>query len=332
MKYTENYRLPQWEEGDRILRTDFNRMCADIDGGFLGCRREIQEEETLVLERLCRLAYNHYGLFRDTSQLPRQIGVVHQRFGKGAGSVEGMVRQENCCYMGGGSEPVSVEAFSQSIDRKSKLEVVKNTSAVSLVAEFTAPGPGRFVYLPVYGTYSACDTAGGPCQVTLYNLDEKRTEKSMLVPLGLRQITGITTTGLAPQVDLPFHGGYRYRLTIAPQTRDYNAKLDFSTVTDYHLELYSNRNVSVAQTLQTGETSRGGLVVVRYKPYGQCGLRLLWDGVAIPVWKNLEAEGEIEEMIFRRVGLVSAESSLTLELTCGVNSELALYSLGAVLL
>ena len=50
MKYTENYRLPQWEEGDRILRTDFNRMCADIDGGFLGCRREIQEEETLVLE------------------------------------------------------------------------------------------------------------------------------------------------------------------------------------------------------------------------------------------------------------------------------------------
>ena len=34
MEYTKNYHLPQWEESDRIMRTDFNQMCADIDEGI----------------------------------------------------------------------------------------------------------------------------------------------------------------------------------------------------------------------------------------------------------------------------------------------------------
>ena len=34
MNYTEKYHLPQWEETDRILRTDFNQMCADMEAGL----------------------------------------------------------------------------------------------------------------------------------------------------------------------------------------------------------------------------------------------------------------------------------------------------------
>ena len=34
MNYTTNYHLPQWVESDRIMREDFNQMCADIDGGL----------------------------------------------------------------------------------------------------------------------------------------------------------------------------------------------------------------------------------------------------------------------------------------------------------
>ena len=36
MNYTEKYHLPQWEETDRIMRTDFNRMCADMEAGLAG--------------------------------------------------------------------------------------------------------------------------------------------------------------------------------------------------------------------------------------------------------------------------------------------------------
>ena len=39
MNYTENYHLPQWEETDRIMRTDFNQMCADMEAG-LNANRE----------------------------------------------------------------------------------------------------------------------------------------------------------------------------------------------------------------------------------------------------------------------------------------------------
>ena len=34
MNYTEKYHLPQWEESDRIMRTDFNQMCADLEAGI----------------------------------------------------------------------------------------------------------------------------------------------------------------------------------------------------------------------------------------------------------------------------------------------------------
>lgn len=34
MNYTENYHLPQWEESDRIMRTDFNAAMANIEEGM----------------------------------------------------------------------------------------------------------------------------------------------------------------------------------------------------------------------------------------------------------------------------------------------------------
>lgn len=34
MNYTQNHHLPQWDDGDRIMRTDFKQMCADIEAGL----------------------------------------------------------------------------------------------------------------------------------------------------------------------------------------------------------------------------------------------------------------------------------------------------------
>lgn len=34
MNYTKNHHLPQWEESDRILMTDFNQMCSDMESGL----------------------------------------------------------------------------------------------------------------------------------------------------------------------------------------------------------------------------------------------------------------------------------------------------------
>ena len=40
MNYTANYHLPQWDETDRIMRTDFNQMCADMESGLLKTARD----------------------------------------------------------------------------------------------------------------------------------------------------------------------------------------------------------------------------------------------------------------------------------------------------
>ena len=34
MNYTPKYHLPQWDAEDRIMRTDFNQMCADMESGL----------------------------------------------------------------------------------------------------------------------------------------------------------------------------------------------------------------------------------------------------------------------------------------------------------
>ena len=48
MNYTENYHLPQWEETDRIMRTDFNQMCADMEAGIMDVRGRAERGDEAV--------------------------------------------------------------------------------------------------------------------------------------------------------------------------------------------------------------------------------------------------------------------------------------------
>lgn len=48
MNYTEKYHLPQWEESDRVMRADFNQMCADIEAGIAQAQEMV---EVAVLPR-----------------------------------------------------------------------------------------------------------------------------------------------------------------------------------------------------------------------------------------------------------------------------------------
>ena len=43
MNYTEKYHLPQWEETDRVMRADFNQMCADMEAGLRANAQGIEE-------------------------------------------------------------------------------------------------------------------------------------------------------------------------------------------------------------------------------------------------------------------------------------------------
>ena len=47
MNYTAKYHLPQWDETDRIMRADFNQMCADIESGLLKTARDAAERKAI---------------------------------------------------------------------------------------------------------------------------------------------------------------------------------------------------------------------------------------------------------------------------------------------
>ena len=48
MNYTEKYHLPQWEENDRVMRTDFNQMCANIESGIDGAKAQAAQSDAAL--------------------------------------------------------------------------------------------------------------------------------------------------------------------------------------------------------------------------------------------------------------------------------------------
>ncbi len=46
MNYTEKYHLPQWEENDRIMRTDFNNAMAALEDGLSSNAQGVREAKT----------------------------------------------------------------------------------------------------------------------------------------------------------------------------------------------------------------------------------------------------------------------------------------------
>ena len=50
MNYTEKYHLPQWEESDRVMRTDFNSAMAALENGLSGNAQGINEAKTAAAE------------------------------------------------------------------------------------------------------------------------------------------------------------------------------------------------------------------------------------------------------------------------------------------
>lgn len=61
MNYTEKYHLPQWEETDRVMRTDFNQMCVDMERGLDGNNTKIEQvREEAAAAKKTALTYRSY--------------------------------------------------------------------------------------------------------------------------------------------------------------------------------------------------------------------------------------------------------------------------------
>ena len=106
MNYTEKYHLPQWEENDRVMRTDFNQMCADMETGLEGNAQAAQTAQTTA----------------DIALSTAQTALAHKNYASGTYTGTGYYQTIEvgfkpsaviiCCLISGGGElPDSTTCF-----------------------------------------------------------------------------------------------------------------------------------------------------------------------------------------------------------------------------
>ena len=75
MNYTEKYHLPQWEESDRVMRTDFNQMCANIESGIDGARAQAAQSDAALDQKI--------NAVKDSADNAHQTAVTHKNYVSG---------------------------------------------------------------------------------------------------------------------------------------------------------------------------------------------------------------------------------------------------------
>ena len=92
MKYTNKYHLPQWEEDDRIMRTDFNNAMAALEDGL--STAQSAADRAFTPEKMPYAAGSYVGngetTIVETGFRPSFIIITNQSFGGSIGSTNGI--------------------------------------------------------------------------------------------------------------------------------------------------------------------------------------------------------------------------------------------------
>ena len=193
--------------------------------------------------------------------------------------------------------------------------------------------PGVLKKLRLTGRYYCSQQVaeGGLCRVTLHNLSTNKTEVSYTFSLNM----GVGFDGRGPRtvaMNVPFHTGYDYRLKIEPLSSNYSLSYVPMFDNEFQVELLDLPSASITRTVPC-EPCGGGIVLVRFLPYGQGGtIALSWNNANVPAYATRTITDEqgrtFQEVEFRKNWAVPANSTLRLDLRCS-NGEIALYSWGA---
>lgn len=342
MEYTKNYHLPQWEETDRIMRVDFNQMCADIEEGMSENREAGEELAQRITAAeagavgaaqagLFRLAYNHWHYLDALASKPRQMGFFQQSFGKDQTAVEGMLQLDDCCWMANGEETLSMDNIRPSFVPGTGLSSTENTKTA--FATFTAPYSGYLTYVGLHGSTYSTENVRTTYTARIYENGIQIAEKTGNFSI----LQGSSYGSHRFSVEATLHAGKQYRVTVtladfpASVTLAFSAKQDPLTVSGVQLA-----EAAVSQQFQTGESSQGGLILVHYKPYGTGGtLTLDWEGETLTphLTRNITRNGTaMKEAEFRISKTIPGDSTVTLDLQCANKGELFLYGWGGLLI
>lgn len=336
MNYTENYHLPQWDESDRILRTDFNQMCADIESGL----NKSEHRAGRSWGRLCSLAYNHYCMVQDLKTPPYQIGLFQQDPAKDSTGIGGTAAYWDGVRFAGRTEtPLTSEILAGCLQKTSDMIVHKNQPAqsTSYTARFQPPASGVLRNISMTGNYTNNKLQDVlPFRLTLTNQDTGRVEKTLDKEL-VYNGSGLVTFTTHFTGDLFFIGGVNYLITIEPKAANSDLTASLVITPDTAFETIANDGIITAShTFHEQEGGSGGMMILRCAVYGAGGkLTFLWDGVerTPDITRNIQAGNGaiIQELIYRREDAIPADSHLSLRFESAVNGSFLFYDWGAML-
>ena len=346
MNYTENYHLPQWDEHDRIMRSDFNQMCADIEAGLAGNARTatglqqssaVQEKRTL--SRLCRVAYNHYRAVQGMNPMPQQIGVFWQDPAKVSSHLTGtqLLNGIHCAWNCTGT--LTAEMVEACFQELTPLHVVKGNLGASspMTASFRPPVSGKINVFNMPGVYNNNNAPSHPrFRVSLINQDSGAVE---LVQEITADFTGSAAAMVNNTLGIPitFLGGVNYLFQVESLDAVCDMDIHFVPYTRSGLQTYTNGGTAdAAWTIREPEGGEGGMVILHCLTAGTGGaLTFSWDGqVRQPAITRRAPAGKgqtWQELIYWREDAIEQETSLSLHVACAEGGSFQFCDWGAVL-
>ena len=351
MNYTENYHLPQWDETDRIMRVDFNRMCADIDEGLDKNKQatgklsqHCDAQDKLLSDRLLRLAYNQYLAAQAVEPFPPQIGVFYQDAARDFDTQNGGSLWEGARFVCSGLGGYNFDTFFRQYARTlSNLKMNKAEPAKSspMLIEICAPAATKLSKFNLSGNISDnVPNTPAPFLLTLTNQDTGEVEHREQIDLVQKEQGILLVTYLQP-VTLYLYGGSHYLLKIEPIGDPvFSSDLSFT---------YGNGTImmgmgdgkrcqfNASYTMREREESSMGLLILRCNAGGPDGrLTVRWDGEALtPDYVRPCRNGQglaLREMIYVRRGAIPAETSFSVHFDTGEKGTLWFQDWGAILL
>lgn len=344
MNYTKNYHLPQWDETDRILRTDFNQMCADMEKGLTENRDDAQagisgsrEKEEILDRRLLRLMYNHYCAVKNVTPFPRQMGIFHQKPAAGSGS---MLR-DGVVYMVNADQRPDIIATEMEdvVTRVQEMQIVKNdlASCKPQIISFSTPAPGMITSLKYvrYHDNKTVDAVPVRLLIELKNLDTEKVDWSKRLTVQMEKDHPAIADTI--NFNIPFHGGYRYHLIMTPLTAPVNGQVGFQIGENNagYMRFFSGApGGSFTQSYYNFEECTEGVVILRCKSGGAGGkVTFRWNGEVMGPTKVREIPVEdgwfTQEYFFCRKN-TPKENEFSVDFQCNKNGEFWFYDWGGI--
>lgn len=330
MTYTQNHHLPQWERADRIQMSDFNHAMSGIDSALTA-----DSDETF--DRLCRMAYNHWHMWDAQGASLYQTGLFSQSCASGTGvTASGMTQRLDALCAVNGMTALTAGAIQVTAKEVSQLNTTRNTA---WALTFTPPASGTITRIRLRVGYNLNDPS--VTHHLLFRLINQTTSLAEVEQDFWMQLSGSGSVGLRDfDVSIPVHAQVDYRLELQP-VNTFSASIGIYIEDPNYLTVQSAPALGttpyISRTFPDGEGCRGGLILVRYIPYGAGGsLRLSWLGREydpVTVRNFIDSQGvALKEAEFRVSQSTPAGSEMRLYLPVEPDGVVCLYHWGGILL